>query len=184
MAKDRAAFVFSPDADPKLVDDLRSHGMPEGVRYVASVTGPWQILAVVEFDGLPELPGIVRTLFGTASEGPADPATATPMATSQIRKSTYLAETAFVRIRTDGTDPDDTLERIRGIIDSDEADQVFGDFDILAVVVADDEEQVGRTVVQLRQLDGVLQTVTLRVIDYVSVSPNAPDEKRPSASSA
>lgn len=184
MAKDRTAFVFSPDADPQLVEDLRDHGMPDGVRYVASVTGPWQIFAVTEFDRLPELPAIVRTLFATKSGGPVDPPTATPLARTQIRRSTYLAETAFVRIRTDGADPDGLLERIRRSIDSDEADHVFGDFDILAVIVADDEERIGEMVFALRQLDGVLQTVTLRVIDYVSTSPNAPDEKRPRTSSS
>jgi hypothetical protein len=179
MAKDRAAFVFSPDADPQLVEDIRDHGMPDGVRYVASVTGPWQIFAVTEFDQLSELPGIIRALFGTQSAGPVDPPTATSMFLSQIRKSTYLAETALVRIRTDGADPEGLLGRIREAIDSDEADHVYGDFDILACVVADDEEHIGEMVFRLRQLDGVLQTVTLRVIDYVSLSPNAPAEKRP-----
>jgi uncharacterized protein with GYD domain len=76
------------------------------------------------------------------------------------------------------------LGRIRQAIDSDEADHVYGDFDILACVVADDEEHIGEMVFRLRHLDGVLQTVTLRVIDYVSLSSNAPAEKRPRTSAS
>lgn len=167
-----SAFVFFPDADPRLIDQLKSNGMPPGVRYVASVTGSSQVIAVLEYDELTELPAIIRSL----SEGDS---TAVPLATSQIRKSEYLEETAFVRIHTKVDDPRTLLAQIREAIGSDEADVVFGDFDILACVVGNSIEDLKTRVIEsLRGIDGIGRTETLVVIDYVSLSPNANDDHR------
>ena len=59
-----------------------------------------------------------------------------------------------------------------------EADVVVGDFDILACVVDDDEDELHQKILDLRAIDGVKRTVSLRVIDYVSTSDNAPDDHR------
>jgi DNA-binding Lrp family transcriptional regulator len=167
-----SAFVFFPDADPGLIDQLRNSGMPPGVRYVASVTGSSQVIAVLSYDELTELPGIIRSL----SEGDS---TAVPLAFSQIRRSEYREETAFVRIHTNVDDPETLLAPIREVIGSDEADVVFGDFDILACVVGDSLEDLKTRVIgSLRTVDGIRRTETLVVIDYVSLSVNAPDDHR------
>lgn len=167
-----SAFVFFPDADPGLIDQLRDNGMPRGVRYVASVTGSSQIIAVLEYDELTELPTIIRSL----SEGDS---LAVPLRTSQIRKSQYREETAFVRIHTKVDDPRTLLPPIREAIGSDEADVVFGDFDILACMVGDSlEDLTTRVIGSLRGIDGIGRTETLVVIDYVSLSENAPDGHR------
>jgi uncharacterized protein with GYD domain len=50
---------------------------------------------------------------------------------------------------------------------------VMGEFDMLAVVVADDEGTLGSRIVDIRRIDGVNRTVSLRVIDYVSTSEGA-----------
>jgi hypothetical protein len=55
----------------------------------------------------------------------------------------------------------------------------MGDFDILACVGDDEEQGLGDKIKALRQVDGVTRTTTLRVIDYVSLSPNAPEDKKP-----
>jgi DNA-binding Lrp family transcriptional regulator len=57
----------------------------------------------------------------------------------------------------------------------------MGDFDMLAVVVADDEDSLGSQILQIRRIDGVKRTESLRVMDYVSTSENAPDGHRVSA---
>jgi DNA-binding Lrp family transcriptional regulator len=164
-----SAFVFFPDADPGLIDQLRNSGMPPGVRYVASVTGSSQVIAVLGYDVLTELPAIIRSL----SEGDS---TAVPLMASQIRKSEYLDETAFVRIHTKVDDPETLLAPIREAIGSEEADVVFGDFDILACVVGNSIEDLKTRVIgSLRGIDGIGRTETLLVIDYVSLSENAPD---------
>jgi DNA-binding Lrp family transcriptional regulator len=172
MADRESAFVFFPDADPGLIGQLRDGGMPPGVRYVASVTGSSQVIAVLEYDELTQVPGIIRSL----SEGDS---TALPFTTSQIRKSEYRNETAFVRIHTKVDDPETLLAPIREAIGSDEADVVFGDFDILACIVGDSLEDLKTRVVgSLRTIDGIRRTETLVVIDYVSLSENAPDGHR------
>jgi DNA-binding Lrp family transcriptional regulator len=166
------AFVFFPDADPGLIGQLRNGGMPPGVRYVASVTGSSQIIAVLNYDELTELPAIIRSL----SEGDS---TAVPLGKSQIRKSEYLEETAFVRIHTKVDDPRTLLAPIREAIGSEEADVVFGDFDILACMVGESLEDLKTRVIgSLRGIDGIGRTETLVVIDYVSLSENARDGHR------
>jgi len=166
------AFVFIPDADPRLIDQLRDGGMPPGVRYVASVTGSSQVIAVLSYNELTELPAIIRSL----SEGDS---TAVPLALSQIRRSEYREETAFVRIHTKVDDPETLLAPIREAIGSVEADVVFGDFDILACTVGDSLEDLKTRVIgSLRTINGIGRTETLVVIDYVSLSENAPDGHR------
>ena len=167
-----SAFAFFPDADPGLIDQLKDSGMPPGVRYVASVTGSSQVIAVLSYNELTELPAIIRSL----SEGDS---TALPLALSQIRRSEYREETAFVRIHTKVDNPETLLAQIREAIGSEEADVVFGDFDILACVVGDSIEDLKTRVVgSLRGIDGIGRTETLVVIDYVSLSVNAPDDHR------
>ena len=167
-----SAFAFFPDADPGLIDQLKDSGMPPGVRYVASVTGSSQVIAVLSYNELTELPAIIRSL----SEGDS---TALPLALSQIRRSEYREETAFVRIHTKVDNPETLLAPIREAIGSEEADVVFGDFDILACVVGDSIEDLKTRVVgSLRGIDGIGRTETLVVIDYVSLSVNAPDDHR------
>ena len=59
-----------------------------------------------------------------------------------------------------------------------EVDSVMGNFDILACVSDDDEEELARKIMAIRKLKGVKRTVSLRVIDYRSRSDNAPDDKK------
>jgi DNA-binding Lrp family transcriptional regulator len=81
-------------------------------------------------------------------------------------------------IQTRVADPSGLLEAIAEAIGSDEADVVAGTFDILAVVVDDDEEDLSKKVFAIRRIEGVKRTVSLRVMDYVSTSENAPDDHR------
>src|SRR6266550_4368183 len=92
-----SAFVFAPDASYGLISTLKSQGLPKGVRYVASVTGPWKIFAVLNLDVLKDLPAITDLLFGEVGAS-ADPPTALVLGRSQVRKTDYLDETALVRI--------------------------------------------------------------------------------------
>jgi hypothetical protein len=47
--------------------------------------------------------------------------------------------------------------------------------------VADDEESLATKIRDIRRIPGVRRTVSLRVLDYVSTSENAPDGHKVSA---
>jgi hypothetical protein len=173
----RAVFVFDPDASYGLVREIREAGaMPtKGLRYVAAVTGPWKIFKVMTFEGLGE---VAQRL-----DAPGDPETATSFTFAQVRKSRYRDFTALVRIETRVADPSELIDQIGSAIGTEqgediEADVVVGGFDILACVVDDVEDNVGTKILNIRQIEGVERTTSLRVIDYVSTSENAPDDHR------
>jgi DNA-binding Lrp family transcriptional regulator len=169
------AFVFAPDASYGLVQQIRSAGaMPvAGLRYVASVTGPWKIVKIVTFDGLGQLADRLESL----SEA-GDPPTAISFGRAQVKRSEYRTHTAFIRIDVRVDDPRTLIDEITGKIGSDEADAVTGDFDIFACVTDDEEDELMRKILAVRAIDGVKRTTSLRVIDYVSTSADAPDDHR------
>jgi hypothetical protein len=169
------AFVFSPDASYGLIQQIRSAGvMPvAGLRYVASVTGPWKILKIVSFEDLGQLANRLESLSESG-----DPPTAISFGIAQVKRSEYRTHTAFVRIDVRVSDPDTLLDEIRGKVGSDEADSVTGDFDIFACVTDDDEDELMRKILAVRAIEGVKRTTSLRVIDYVSTSADAPDDHR------
>jgi hypothetical protein len=171
------AFVFDPDASYGRVRDIRETGaMPvTGLRYVASVTGPFKLVKVLSFDDLDELPDRLDSI-GSQDGGSDD--NAVVIGASKIRKSEYRKNTAFVLIETQVANPSNLLDQIADAIGSDEADVVAGTFDILACVVDEDEENLSRKIFAIRRIEGVKRTVSLRVMDYVSTSENAPDDHR------
>lgn len=180
------AFVFDPTGNYQVVEAIREATvMPAvGLRYVAAVTGPFKIFKVVDFDALDQLDDTLDSLSG---EGVSlDPPNAVVIGTAKVRRSRYLSHTALVRIDVTVADPADLLNQIKRAIGPDseggvEADVVAGDFDILACVVDDDEESLARRIFDIRGIEGVKRTVSLRVIDYVSTSENAPDDHKVSA---
>jgi len=171
------AFVFDPDGSYGRVREIRAAGvMPvAGLRYVASVTGPFKLVKVINFDELGDLPDKLDSV--SSQDGGSDD-NALALYSSKIRKSQYRTNTAFIMIQTRVADPSGLLEAIAEAIGSDEADVVAGTFDILAVVVDDDEEDLSEKVFAIRRIEGVKRTVSLRVMDYVSTSENAPDDHR------
>ena len=178
------AFVFDPTGNYKVVGKIRNQGqMPTpGLRYVASVTGPYKVFQVVTFEALAELGDQLDSLPGGG--GSEDPPNAiTRGGAAKVRRSTYRAHTALVRINVRVPDPATLLPQIGDAIGVDpdgepEADVVVGDFDILACVVDDDEDELHQKILNIRAIDGVKRTVSLRVLDYVSTSENAPDDHR------
>jgi hypothetical protein len=171
------AFVFDPDGSYGRVREIREAGvMPvAGLRYVASVTGPFKLVKVISFDALADLPDKLDSV--SSQDGGSDD-NAIALFGSKIRRSEYRTNTAFVMIDTRVPDPSDLLEAITAAIGSDEADVVAGTFDILAVVVDDDDDDLSRKIFAIRRIEGVKRTVSLRVMDYVSTSPNAPADHR------
>ena len=59
-----------------------------------------------------------------------------------------------------------------------EVDVVAGPFDLLACIVDDNEDRIEEKIVGIRRIKGVKRTMSLRVFDYVSTSPNAPARNR------
>ena len=180
------AFVFDPEGNYRKVRKIRESGsMPvAGLRYVASVTGPYKLIEIVDFEGLGQLADRLDSMHGGGGSG--DPPNLIAYQVAKVRRSTYRAHTAFVRIDVTVANPAELLDQIRTAIgpDSDdgvEADVVVGDCDILACVVDDDEETLGTKILDIRRIEGVKRTVTLRVIDYVSISANAPEDHQVSA---
>jgi hypothetical protein len=168
------AFVFSPDASYAFVT-LGNFG--GNVRYVASISGPWKIFAVVDFDDVSQVPGLVDEVFKQEG-GSGDPETALTFAPSSVRRTHYYDHTALVRIDTDVSDPGGLVYTIMKVTGSKEVDSVMGEFDLLACVGDDDEEELAKKVMAIREVPGVTRTVSLRVFDYRSRSDHAPDEKR------
>jgi hypothetical protein len=172
-----AAFVFDPDTGYGRVDDIRSQNkMPDGVHFLASVSGPWNIIAIVDLDNLGQLPSRVGAVQGQSGSG--DPDTATVIGFAKVKKSVYSDHMAFIRIETRAADPSDLLGYIVDAIGSEEADVVAGDFDILACAAGEDESDLANKIFAVRAIDGVRRTVSLRVIDYVSAAPEAPEGHR------
>jgi hypothetical protein len=178
------AFVFDPKGNYQVVRKIRdAEKMPAtGLRYVASVTGPYKVFQVVDFDALAELGDRLDSLPGAGGSNDPPNVIALGAGAAKVRRSTYLANTALVRIDVSVADPRALMDAIEQAIESSEhppeADAVVGDFDILACVVADDEAALETKLLNLRGIEGVARTVTLRVIDYVSTSEHAPDEHR------
>jgi hypothetical protein len=177
------AFVFEPKGRYTVVQKIREAGtMPAvGLRYVASVTGPYKVFQVVDFDAIAQLDDRLDALPGAGRSD--DPPNAIVMGAAKVRRSTYLEHTALVRIDVSVADPRALMDAIERAIGSSsdegaEADAVVGDFDILACVVADDEDSLATKILDIRGIEGVERTVSLRVIDYVSTSENAPDDHR------
>ena len=164
-------FVFEPDGDYGRVDVIRKAGkMPvSGLKFVASVTGRWKVLKILEFGEVEaDLADRLDLITGLDEN-------AIVMGQAKVRKSSaYLAHTALVRIDVDANaDLDELRSQIEGASGSDEVDVVMGEFDMLAVVVADDEGTLGSRILDIRRIEGVKRTVSLRVIDYVSTSAGA-----------
>jgi hypothetical protein len=174
---DRAVFVFDPDASYAMVDQIRkARVMPTpGLRYVASVSGRWKVFKVMSFDGLADVPKRL--------DAAGDPETAVSFRGAKIRRSTYRKHTTLVRIDTDVPDPSHLIDDIGTVIatgkgDPVEVDVVAGPFDLLACIVDDNEDSIEEKIVAIRRIKGVKRTMSLRVFDYVSTSPNAPARHR------
>ena len=166
------AFVFLPEVAPDFISKFAEQGLPAGIRYAASCTGPWQGLAIAEFDTYAELPSIVNTLAN-------DPPTAVGIRPTYTKKSDFHPYSAFVRIHVGEEGPRSVLEAVRGAIGSKEADLVLGDFDIVAYVGADTEEELVDTILyRVARISGVRKTVTCHVIDYRTTSQKADDQHR------
>jgi len=175
-------FVFDPNGNRQIVRKILEAGvMPEpGLRYVASITGPYKTFQVMTYDALAELGDRLDSLPGGG--GTDDPPTAIATGNAKVRRSRYAANTALVMMEVRVPDPSTLMDEIEEVIGADddgvEADVVEGDFDILACIVDDDDDVIRQKILDLRRIEGVRRTVSLRVIDYVSTSANAPDERR------
>jgi hypothetical protein len=167
-------FVFSPDAKYGFVE---TGVFGANVWYVASVSGPWKIFAVIDFDDFGDVGDVVDAVF-KHPDAAGDPETALTLIPASVRHHTYFSNTALVRIETNVPDPGDLIEDIKRVTESDEVDSVMGNFDILACIGVEDEDELARKIMAIRKLKGVKRTVSLRVIDYRSRSDNAPDDKK------
>src|SRR5919199_1924557 len=176
-----AAYLFSADADPAMIRRFEGQELPKGVRFVASVSGPWQVFAAAELeDPTTDLPRIVNELFG-AGQGTAaaDPSTALNIGPSYVRRGTdYFENIALIRIHVSGRDPSDVLDEVRSFIGSEEANLVLGDFDILTCVSTPRYDDLVKTILSLRTVEGIGRTTSLRVIDYMSLGKDAPERHR------
>jgi hypothetical protein len=171
-------YLFSEDAPLSLPEQIRPN-LPDGFRYLASVTGPWQVFAIVEVDQLTDLAKIIPEGLmpggGMQMATPPDPQTVRVIGPYYLKTSRYDPASAFIRIHIGDADPETVLEAIRANLGHKEAQIVLGDFDILAYVGGEDADDVFAKIVALRKaVPAIRRTVSLQVIDYVSRSANAP----------
>lgn len=181
-------IVFEPDADYGRVDVIRNaRRMPvRGLKFVASVTGRWKVVKIVEFGEVESDLASQLDLISGLDEN------AIVLGQSKIRRSVYRDYTALVRIDVDANVDLDRLRDLiaeeTGTVDPEDPDErkgevdiVMGAFDMLAVVVDNDEGSLGDRILAIRKIPGVTRTESLRVIDYASTSDSAPDDHRVSA---
>jgi len=176
-----SVFVFDEVDGYDRVEKIRNaNRMPDGAHFVASVTGKWKVFSIVDYEDLTDLAGKVEGLTGGGGGGDPETAPVFDRLFSQVKRSVYASQMAFVRIDVDEDveDPRTLLADIQAAIGSDEVDPVVGSFDILACPVADDEGSLGQLIRNIRAVDGVTATNSLRVIDFVSESEDAPDGHR------
>jgi len=174
-----AAYIFSEDASYQLVSRFRHSGLPPGVHFVGSVTGPWQVVAIAEFDDLTELPGIVESVFGGG--GSVDPGTAYALGQNAVKRSVYTEVMALVRIDVKDVTDSDGLEELRGQLTEaigEEFNFVFGDFDVFACVTAEDDDDMLAKLFVLHGIGAITRTDTLFIIDYVCAGDDAPKAYR------
>ena len=174
-----AAYIFSEDASYQLVSRFRHSGLPPGVHFVGSVTGPWQIVAIAEFDDLTELPAIVESVFGGGAT--VDPETAYALGQNAVKRSVYTDVMALVRIDLMGITDEGGLDEFRGQLTEaigEEFNLVFGDFDVFACVTAEDDDDMLAKLFALRGIGAITRTDTLFIIDYVCADGDAPNAYR------
>ena len=165
------AYIFLPDVAPDFITNFGQRGLPPGIRYAASITGPWQGFAIASFDDFGELPLITNALATDASGIGIRP--------TYTKKSGFDPVSAFVRIHVGEGAPRSVLQDVRNAIGSKEADLVLGDFDIIAYVGADTEEELVDTILyKVSRIPGIQKTVTCRVIDYRTTSGEADEDHR------
>jgi DNA-binding Lrp family transcriptional regulator len=72
---------------------------------------------------------------------------------------------AYVLIQTD-VNSSDVAPQIRSVKGIDSADDVSGPYDVIARVVADDLDQLGRLVVsEIQRIEGVTRTLTCPIVE-------------------
>lgn len=181
--KEVEVYVFSEDADYARIREFKKL-MPSGLRYAAYLTGPWCVFGILEMDDLAKLPDLLN-ITGLGSETDV---VATHRLLRVLKRSHYHPVSAFVRIDIDAhIDPEgegtgreeatllgDIRRKAAGDGDEGEAESVMGAFDSLAYVGGTAVDDLTRKVGEIRKLDAVRRTLTMRVIDWVS--PNAPEE--------
>lgn len=180
-------YVFSEHAAYELIDGFRGGGMPRGLRYAASITGPWRVFGILDVDDLSDFP----TVLTEGKIGSETDVVATYRLERVLKRSAYHPVSAFVRIHTGDVDPEGEgtgreavtlLEEIRrkaaGDGEEGEAESVMGAFDVLAYVGGENAADLADRIRAIRELPAVLKTLTMRVIDYVSTNPDAPEGHR------
>lgn len=158
-------YIFARDTDPNLLQNLR----PESsVRFVATITGDYSSFSVVETDG-PDLQRVANDLYRPTTNAPAsDPDTSKPImfGTSSIKRSIWLAESAFLRIRAQPNMAIEVLQAADDLSGYSGSAIVLGDYDILLELAADSRGDLYRRIAAATRLPGIAWTKTHLVLDW------------------
>jgi hypothetical protein len=159
-------FVFARDTDPDLVRDAPKD--PTGVvRYLAQVTGDYSSFAVVETDGL-DVQRVARDLFAPPRSDVADPDTSKPVAYgfAIVKRSLWLAESAFMRIGVRAGMATDVLDAANDLEGYSSSAIVLGNYDVLLELAADTRRELYERIVAATHIDGVKWSRTHVVLDW------------------
>jgi len=164
---DHDTYLFGKDTDPDLVRNAPKD--PSGVvRYVAQTLGDYTSFAVVESDGL-EVQRIASDLLGPTPRAPlSDPDSSKPIVGGEkiIKRSLWLAESAFMRIGVRAGMAEDVLEAANGLEGYSGSALVLGNYDMLLELAADTRRQLYGRVLAATRIDGVAWSRTHVVLDW------------------
>jgi hypothetical protein len=159
-------YVFARDTDPDLVRNAPKD--PNGVvRYLAQITGDYSSLAVVETDGL-EIQRVASDLFAPPTTQLADPDTSKPIrfGAAIVKRSLWLAESAFMRIGVRGGMATQVLEAANDVDGYSASAIVLGNYDVLLELGADTRRELYERILAATRIDGVAWSRTHVVLDW------------------
>jgi hypothetical protein len=160
-------YVFARETDPDLMGKIARD--PSGVvRFVATITGDYSSLAVIESDG-PDLQRVARDLYAPSAEAPAsDPDTSKPIAFGMfsVKRSIWLAESAFMRIGVQPNMAAEVLEVANDLAGYSASAIVLGNYDILLELGAENRPELYRRIAAATRMPGVAWSRTHLVLDW------------------
>jgi hypothetical protein len=160
-------YVFAGEADPGLVDQKRSIGPDQPVRFVAATTGRFQAFAVCELEDLASMPSFLQETFGNPTIKNAETAVKLKAGPMQIRWTKQYEYIAHSRIRAKPGRALDVLAVTAVAPGYNGSAIVAGAFDVLVEFGADEYEELQENLLtSLHHVKGVAWSETSVVANY------------------
>lgn len=159
-------YVFIRNTSSGLVDAIRA-SRPQAVRFVALTTGEYAAFAVVEVDGLGDLPEVLDLLREAGAQTGEETAVSLRPGARRVRHSLPIAAGAIVRIRVESGRGREVLGAVSVVDGATGSAVVAGVADVIVEITADDEETLlERLLNQLHGIPGIAASDSGLYIDH------------------